>query len=47
MTVLDQEKAFDRKDWNFILKALQHVGYRPEIIQKIKNSLSKQKHKSR
>ena len=36
MIALYQEKAFDRVDWNFLFKALQHFGYRPEIIQKIK-----------
>ena len=32
----DQEKAFDRVDWNFIFKTLQHPAYGPEMIQKIK-----------
>ena len=36
MIALDLEKAFDRVDWNFPFKALQHFGYRPEITQKIK-----------
>ena len=36
MIALDQEKTFDRVDWNFLFKALQHFGYGPEIIQKIK-----------
>ena len=32
MIILDLEKALDMRDWNFVLKALQHF----EIIQKIK-----------
>ena len=36
MIALDQENAFHRVDWNFLLKTLQHFGYEPEIIQKIK-----------
>ena len=36
MIALDQEKAFDRVDWNILFKALQHFGYGPEIIQKVK-----------
>ena len=36
MIALDWEKVFDRVDWNFLFKALQHFGYGPEIIQKIK-----------
>ena len=36
MTALDQEKASDRVDWSFLFKALEHFGYGPEIIQKIK-----------
>ena len=34
--VLDQEKAFDRMDWNFLFKALQNFEYGPEVTQKIK-----------
>ena len=37
MIALDQEKAFDRVDWNFLLKALQHFRYGAEN----KSSLSK------
>ena len=33
---LDQEKALDRVDLNFLFKALHHFGYGPEITQKIK-----------
>ena len=33
MIVLDQEKVFDRVDWNSLLKAPQHFGYGPEIIR--------------
>ena len=33
---LDQERAFDRVDWNFLFKSPQHFEYGPEIIQKIK-----------
>ena len=36
MIALDQEKVFDRVEWNFFFKALQHFGNLPEIIQKIK-----------
>ena len=36
MIALDQEKAFDRVGWNFLIKVLQHFEYGPEIIQKIK-----------
>ena len=36
MIALDLEKAFDRVDWHFPFKALQHFGYGPEITQKIK-----------
>ena len=36
MIALDQENAFHRVDWNFLLKTLQHFGYEPEIMQKIK-----------
>ena len=36
MVALDQEKAFERVDWNFLFKALQHFTYEPKIIQKIK-----------
>ena len=36
MIELDQEKAFGRVDCNFLFKTLQHFGYGPEIIQKIK-----------
>ena len=34
--VLDQEKAFDRVDWNFLFKTLQNFEYGPEVTQKIK-----------
>ena len=33
MIALDQEKVFDRVEWNLLLKALQHFGYGAEIIQ--------------
>ena len=36
MIELDQEKAFGRLDCNFLFKTLQHFGYGPKIIQKIK-----------
>ena len=36
MIALDQEKALDRVDVNFLFKALHHFGYGPEITQKIK-----------
>ena len=36
MIELDQEKAFGRVACHFLFKALQHFGYGPEIIQKIK-----------
>ena len=32
---LDQEKAFDRVDRNFLLKALRKFGYGPNIISTI------------
>ena len=32
MIALDQEKAFDRVDSNFLFKAQQRFGYEPEII---------------
>ena len=34
--VLDQEKAFDRVDWNFLFKTLLNFEYGPEVTQKIK-----------
>ena len=36
MIALDQEKAFEKVDWNLLFKALQHLWYGSEIIQKIK-----------
>ena len=36
LIALDQEKAFDRVDWSFLFKALQHFRYGPKIIQQIK-----------
>ena len=44
MIALDLEKAFDRVDWHFPFKALQHFGYGPEITEN-KNSLSKYRNK--
>ena len=36
VVALDQEKSFDRAGWNFLFKVQKHLGYGPEIIQKIK-----------
>ena len=36
MIALDQEKVFERVDWNFFFKALQYFGYGSEIIPRIK-----------
>ena len=35
MIALNQENAFHRVEWNFLLRTLQHFGCGPEIIQKI------------
>ena len=36
MIASDQEKAFDKGNWDFLFKTLHHFGYGPKIIQKIK-----------
>ena len=36
MIALDQGKAFERVNWNFLFKALQHYGFAPVMIEKIK-----------
>ena len=36
MIALDQGKAFERVNWNFLFKALQHYGFTPVMIEKIK-----------
>ena len=36
MIGLNQEKAFDRVNWDFLFKTLRNFGYGPRIIQKIR-----------
>ena len=36
MIALDQGKAFERVNWNFLFKALQHYGFAPVMIETIK-----------
>ena len=36
MITLDQEKAFDRVDWDFLFRALQKFGYGENLIKHIK-----------
>ena len=33
---LDQEKAFDRVDWAFLFRTLQHLGFVPSFISWIR-----------
>ena len=37
---LDQEKAFDKVDWNFLFKTIEKIGYGENIIKKIKTVYS-------
>ena len=46
MMALDNEKIFDKVDWQF-LKALQNFGYGLEIIKKIKTVYQTNKPRSR
>lgn len=36
VVALDQEKAFDRLNWDFIFEVLKHFGYGPNLIRMIK-----------
>ena len=36
MTALNQEKAYDRVDWDFLSTVLHYFRYGPETIQKMK-----------
>jgi len=33
---LDQEKAFDRVDWDFLLSTLDHMGFGPSFISQVR-----------